>query len=156
MQHAMSLEHQPAPRSSQRSWRRAARRRRAGIAAVALALLAGASRLAAQSAGDLDPTFGTGGKATIDFNQSTDIAFAVALQPDGKLVVVGTAYTDNDYSKEDFAVSRFNADGTLDASFGTGGRVKTDFPGLAAVASSVVVQPEIGRASCRERVFVGV
>lgn len=37
--------------------------------------------------GDLDPTFGTGGKVTTDFSDSTDIAYAVALQPDGKLMV---------------------------------------------------------------------
>jgi uncharacterized delta-60 repeat protein len=92
--------------------------------------------------GDLDPTFGTGGKVTTDFNHSTDIAYAVALQSDGKLVVAGTTYINNDYSGEDFAIARYNADGTLDTTFGVNGKVKTDFPGLAAVISSVVVQPD--------------
>jgi hypothetical protein len=48
--------------------------------------------------GDLDPTFGTDGKVLTDFDHSTDIANAVALQTDGKLVVVGTTYQDNDFS----------------------------------------------------------
>ena len=92
--------------------------------------------------GDLDPTFGTDGKVLTDFDHSTDIANAVAIQADGKLVVVGTTYQDNDFSDEDFAVARYNPDGTLDKTFGVGGKVQTDFPGLAAVASSVVVQPD--------------
>jgi uncharacterized delta-60 repeat protein len=92
--------------------------------------------------GDLDPKFGTDGKVLTDFDHSTDIANAVAIQADGKLVVVGTTYLDNDFSDEDFAVARYNLDGTLDKTFGAGGKVQTDFPGLAAVASSVVVQPD--------------
>jgi uncharacterized delta-60 repeat protein len=92
--------------------------------------------------GDLDPTFGTDGKVLTDFDHSTDIANAVAIQTDGKLVVVGTTYQDNDFSDEDFAVARYNPDGTLDKTFGAGGKVQTDFPGLAAVASSVIVQPD--------------
>ena len=106
-------------------------------------LLFSASGQMAQAAdGDLDPTFGTGGQVMTDFNRSTDIAFAVALQPDGKYVVVGTTYTNNDYSGEDFAIARYNTDGTLDTTFGVNGKVTTDFPNLAAVASSVVVQPD--------------
>jgi uncharacterized delta-60 repeat protein len=99
--------------------------------------------------GDLDRTFGDiflnrerAGKVMTDFNQSTDLANAVAVQPDGKLVVVGTTYINNDYTEEDFAVARYNVNGTLDTTFGSGGKVRTDFPGLAAVASSVVIQPD--------------
>jgi uncharacterized delta-60 repeat protein len=113
------------------------------IGATAIVLLLPASGQMAQAAGgDLDPTFGTGGQVMTDFNRSTDIAFAVALQPDGKYVVVGTTYTNNDYSGEDFAIARYNTDGTLDTTFGVNGKVTTDFPNLAAVASSVVVQPD--------------
>jgi uncharacterized delta-60 repeat protein len=115
----------------------------ASLGLVAAALLACAGSLAAQlPAGTLDPSFGSGGKQMLDFNASTDIANAVAVQPDGKLVVVGLSYVNNDYSKEDFALARLNPDGSFDASFGAGGKVKTDFPGLAAVASSVVLQPD--------------
>jgi uncharacterized delta-60 repeat protein len=114
-----------------------------GIGAAAIMLIFAASGQMAQAAdGDLDPTFGTGGKLMTDFNDSTDIAYAVALQPDGKLVAAGTTYTNNDYSGEDFAITRHNANGTLDTTFGVNGKVTTDFPGLAAVVSAVVVQPD--------------
>ena len=92
--------------------------------------------------GDLDPTFGVGGVVMTDFNASTDLANAVALQSDGKLVITGTTCTGNDFSDEDFAIARYNADGSLDASFGTNGKVTTDFPGLTGVISAVVVQPD--------------
>jgi len=92
--------------------------------------------------GDLDPTFGTGGMVTTDLGHSTDIANAVAIQADSKLVVVGTTYKQNDYTDEDFVVTRYNTDGTLDNTFGSRGKVRTDFPGLAAVPSSVVIQPD--------------
>ena len=114
-----------------------------GIGAAAIMLVFSASGQMAQAAdGDLDPTFGTGGKVMTDFNHSTDIAYAVALQSDGKLVAAGTTYTNNDYSNEDFAIARYNANGTLDTTFGVNGKVTTDFPGLAAVAFAVVVQPD--------------
>ena len=100
------------------------------------------TQMAQAADGDLDPTFGTGGMLMTDINRSTDIANAVAVQADGKLVVVGTTYNRNDYSDEDFVVVRYNADGTLDNTFGSRGKVRTDFPGLAAVPSSVVIQPD--------------
>jgi len=98
--------------------------------------------LAQGAAGDLDSTFGAGGQVTTDLKRSTDLASAVAIQADGKLVVVGQTYQNNDFSAEDFVVARYNPDGTLDRTFGSRGRVKTDFPGLAAVPSSVVIQPD--------------
>jgi len=113
------------------------------ICAMAITLafvLSGRTVLAVD--GDLDPTFGTDGKVLTDFDHSTDIANAVATQADGKLVVVGATYEDNDFSDENFAIARYNPDGTLDKTFGVGGKVQTDFPGLAAVASSVVIQPD--------------
>jgi uncharacterized delta-60 repeat protein len=116
--------------------------RRAVCAAAALVTSLASVPMARAADGDLDPSFGNGGRVMTDLAHSTDIAKAVAIQDDGKLVVVGTAYKDNDYSDEDFAVARYNPDGTLDQSFGNHGRVRTDFPGLAAVPSSVVVQPD--------------
>jgi len=98
--------------------------------------------LAQGAAGDLDSTFGVDGQVTTDLKRSTDLASAVAIQADGKLVVVGQTYQNNDFSAEDFVVARYNPDGTLDRTFGSRGRVKTDFPGLAAVPSSIVIQPD--------------
>src|SRR5206468_6070684 len=112
------------------------------ICASAVMVLIMSGQIAQAADGDLDPTFGTDSKVLTDFDHSTDIANAVAVQTDGKLVVVGTTYINNDFSDEDFAVARYNPDGTLDETFGVGGKVQTDFPDLAAVASSVVIQPD--------------
>ena len=119
----------------------ATRGRELGAAILLVILFAGA-QLAQAADGDLDPAFGIGGMVTTDINHSTDIGNAVAIQTDGKLVVVGTTYQGNDFSTEDFVVTRYNPDGTLDSTFGRGGKVKTDFPGLVAVPSSVVIQPD--------------
>ena len=114
-----------------------------GIATAAIVLTWFISPQVAQAAaGDLDPTFGTVGMVTTDISRSTDIANAVAVQADGKLVVIGQTYKNNDFSGEDFVVTRYNTDGTLDTTFGRGGKVRTDFPGLAAVPSSVVIQSD--------------
>ena len=122
-------------------YRFATRCRELGAATIILAFFA--SQPMAQAAdGDLDPTFGNGGMVLTDINRSTDIGNAVAIQPDGKLIVVGTSYKNNDFSGEDFVVTRYNTNGTLDATFGRGGKVRTDFPGLAAIPSSVVLQPD--------------
>ncbi len=112
-----------------------------GATAIILTLFVSV-QMAQATDGDLDPTFGTGGMVTTDLGHSTDIANAVAVQADGKLVVVGQTYKQNDFSDEDFVVTRYNPDGTLDTTFGRGGKVRTDFPGLAAVPSSVVIQAD--------------
>lgn len=72
--------------------------------------------------GSLDPSFGSGGKATTDLGAGTELAGGVAVQPDGRIVVGGT-------SGSDFAVARYNADGSLDSGFGSGGKVVTDLGG---------------------------
>jgi len=90
--------------------------------------------------GTLDNTFGTGGKVLIDFVGS-DAAFSVAVRLDGKIVAAGRSYVfaTGNY---DFAVARYNSNGTPDTSFGTGGKVTTDFLGDDDSAFSVVVQPD--------------
>ena len=57
---------------------------------------------------------------------------------DGKLVVVGTTYTNNDYTGEDFAITRHNASGSLDTSFDVNGKVTMEFrkPGRAGLLRS--------------------
>src|SRR3954451_11310357 len=74
------------------------------------------------SAGALDPTFGTGGKVLTDFGSFSDNAGSVAVQAAGKIVVAGSAYGGAS-TGPDFALARYNADGTLDSGFGTGGKV---------------------------------
>lgn len=69
--------------------------------------------------GALDPTFGTNGFVRTDVSSgNADVANAMAVLPDGRLVVAGSANNGND---DDFAVVRYTADGSLDSTFGTGG-----------------------------------
>ena len=85
--------------------------------------------------GDLDPSFGVGGKVVSNFGTGLDAASAVAVQPDGKIVIAGSAFNG------DFLVARYAPDGILDPSFGTGGLVTTDFGGSdGAVADSRCVR----------------
>ena len=78
--------------------------------------------------GDPDLAFGGTGYVLTDIGTGGDIARGVALQSDGRIVVCGSA-EDAAQFRHDFAVVRYLSDGTLDASFGTGGRVIT--PGIS-------------------------
>lgn len=77
------------------------------------------------AAGDLDPTFGAGGKVTTDFFDSEDQCSAIVIQPDGKIVVAGSAVLP--FPENEFALARYNPDGSLDPTFGNGGKVTTAF-----------------------------
>ncbi len=90
--------------------------------------------------GSPDLSFGSGGKVTTDFNGQTDRAFALAIQGDGKIVVAGSATPASGIST-DFAVARYNSNGTPDTSFGSGGKLTTDIGGAVDIAQNVVVQP---------------
>ncbi len=96
--------------------------------------------------GSLDPGFGSGGVATANLGES-DQAHAIAIQPDGKIVAAGCTGCDwFTGGTSAFALARYNADGTLDTTFGSGGKVKSDLLlglGLSRdVAYGVVVQPD--------------
>ena len=95
------------------------------VAKGSIAVVAAAAILVAVAAsaapGDLDLTFGTGGVATVDFGWDERGVGAV-LQPDGKVVVAGSGYFSN---VKGFMLARFNGDGTLDTTFGSGGKVHT-------------------------------
>jgi uncharacterized delta-60 repeat protein len=83
------------------------------------------------NAGDLDPTFGTGGKVLTDFVGPIDAsAAATVIQPHGKIVVAGTGIlTNENLPYRDFLLARYNPDGSLDATFGNSGLVNTEFFG---------------------------
>jgi uncharacterized delta-60 repeat protein len=87
--------------------------------------------------GSLDTSFGTGGKVATDWG-GDDAIFSVALQPDGKIVAAGDSLS----STADFVLARYSLDGSLDSSFGTGGKVITDFGGVGGRANAVVLQPD--------------
>jgi uncharacterized delta-60 repeat protein len=83
----------------------------------------------------LDPTFGSGGKATTTaFGGDRS---SMALQPDGKIVMAGGTFTA-------FVLARFDSDGTLDDGFGTDGMVTTDLGDEFSQeeALAVAVQPD--------------
>jgi len=93
--------------------------------------------------GSADTTFGTGGKVTTAFGAGSGSATDVAIQSDGKMVVVGSTRARAGFATDDnFAVRRYNTDGSLDTTFGTGGIASTDFAGLADSANAVVIQPD--------------
>lgn len=101
-------------------------------------LVIASSSLAAP--GDLDPTFGNGGIVTTNFTTNRDEANGVALQADGKIVAVGSSFVAPNSS--DFALARYNSDGTPDSSFGNNGTVTTDFDNGADIAAGVAIQSD--------------
>ena len=94
------------------------------------------------SNGTLDGSFGKGGKVVFDFFGSFDQANSAVLQPDGKIIVVGSASYDSANRDIGFALARFNTDGGIDFGFGAGGKQITDFFGAGAKANGVVLQPD--------------
>jgi len=88
--------------------------------------------------GSLDASFGSGGTTTGTIAGS-DLAQAVARQPDGRIVVAG--YTSHSLDAGNSLLVRYTQRGTLDRSFGKDGAVVTDF-GAGSFADAVVVQPD--------------
>ena len=88
--------------------------------------------------GSLDSGFGTGGKVTTAFGTGYDEAYSVTVQTDGKIIVAGSANT----GSEDFALVRYNTDGSLDSGFGTGGKVTTPIGAGTDTAYDVLVQSD--------------
>ncbi|HET7487171.1 MAG TPA: Calx-beta domain-containing protein [Acidimicrobiales bacterium] len=119
------------------------RRLHAGVAAAVCAVLlplAGWSGPAWAAPGNLDTTFGGTGKVTTEFGSGDDAATAVAVQPDGKVVAAGFAFNGTD---DDFALARYNADGSLDTTFGTAGKVTTSFAaGDNENVEAVLIRPD--------------
>ncbi len=132
------------------TWRRAACRLSATL------LLAGAlvavlpAHAASAAPGDLDPSFGAAGIVTTTFTTGSDDHLrALAVQADGKMVAAGYEVQPATH-EETFAVARYNTDGSLDTSFGSGGKVLTTFPagsGNTPVdeAYAVAIQPADGK-----------
>jgi len=95
----------------------------------------------AQLAGTLDPTFGTAGITTTSIGPNNETAHAIAVQADGKIVVAGETYN-NSNVVEDFALVRYNSDGSLDNTFGTNGFVVTDMQQSTDVVKAIAIQPD--------------
>ena len=87
--------------------------------------------------GTPDTTFGTGGTIITDLG-GWDFGQAIALQPDNRIIVVGTSITGN---SRNIALVRYNADGTPDTTFGTGGTIITDLGGWD-FGQAIALQPD--------------
>ena len=113
------------------------------IVAASLQGLVGTSSSAVASAGDLDSSFGTGGKVTAQVGGYYSFANAAAVQSDGKIVVVGGQQPLNGGCCYEFAIARYSSAGALDASFGTGGRLITRAsPFTNDYANAVAIQSD--------------
>ena len=121
------------------------------VLATTTALLLASAALAAP--GDLDPSFSEDGRVTINFGSGTGGLTDLAIQPDGKIVLVGWQFTTPppypaDGPEADFIVMRLNPDGTPDLGFGSGGSgsVVLDIPLNTLrsynIANTVELQPD--------------
>lgn len=88
--------------------------------------------------GTLDPSFGTGGIQTTDVLPSESF-WAVAIQPDGKIVTAGITYT---ATNDRLIIARYQANGTPDATFATNGRQVFDLGEAQELLTAVAVQPD--------------
>jgi uncharacterized delta-60 repeat protein len=110
--------------------------------------------------GTLDPTFGSGGKVVTPFvTPPYDKINSIALDSAGRIVAAGNTATNSGY---ELAVTRYNPDGSLDSSFGTGGKVSAAAFGSSGnfAATHVIVDPSdrplIGLAPTPRKELFGV
>lgn len=88
--------------------------------------------------GTLDLSFGMDGFVSFSLGESDEVVYGIVLQEDGKIVVGGTVSGD---FGDDFVLVRFESDGTLDNSFGTGGAVVQNV-GYLDHGSGILLQPD--------------
>jgi uncharacterized delta-60 repeat protein len=97
------------------------------------------------SDGSADTGFGGNGRTLTDFGmQGDDRARDMLLQPDGRIVLVGTEShaTGGAYGESNFAAARYNADGTLDAGFGSAGLAVVKLTDYALFGTAGVLQSD--------------
>lgn len=92
--------------------------------------------------GTLDNSFGVLGLAEIDAFARMDIANGVVIQTNGRILVGGVTQTSSNFESLDFLLLRLNTNGSLDTSFGMGGKVTTDFSGKGDAAEGIALQPD--------------
>lgn len=105
--------------------------------------------------GSLDPTFGGGGLVQTDFGMQKESAKAVLVRPDNGVVVGGDTTPDGRFDTTDLLLLGYRADGTLDPTFGTGGRTVTDVRGDYDLGHAAVFQGDrillAGQAATKDR-----
>lgn len=90
--------------------------------------------------GELDTSFGGTGKVITEFKAGESDASSLVVQPDGRIIVGGSVFARSGGGAR-FALVRYTTVGKLDPSFGTGGKVMSDFAGTEEWISAVVVRP---------------
>jgi uncharacterized delta-60 repeat protein len=94
------------------------------------------------ASGDLDPTFGNGGKVTTDVASRFEGVSALVIQPDGKIVAGGESLLNPDFDDIGFALARYNSNGSLDPSFGVGGKVITNLSFSSDEIGALAIQSD--------------
>lgn len=89
--------------------------------------------------GSPDMGFGAGGRVVTPIGDGDDAAADLILQPDGKLVAAGYSFNGGDL---DFALVRYNSNGSLDVTFGNGGKVVTPIGAGDDAANSLILQSD--------------
>lgn len=89
--------------------------------------------------GSLDYSFGSSGKVITDFGLTNDYGYDLAIQNDGKIIVVGKTYAGTNY---DIAIARYNTNGTLDNTFGYGGLIVKNLQNYDDIGQAVILQPD--------------
>src|SRR5262249_19585024 len=120
--------------------------RRLNVALLAVVLWL--PSVATAAPGGPGPTFGTGGKVVTPVGTSDDVVYSLVQQADGKLVAAG--YTKLSTTNVDFLLVRYDLDGSLDSTFGTGGKVTTSIGSGFDVALALVQQAD-GKLRSEER-----
>src|SRR5262249_55726764 len=93
------------------------------------------------AAGDLDSSFSQDGKVTTSFGTAYNaFAYDMFIQPDGKIVAVGTVQKASNPGKSGLALARYNSDGSLDTTFGNSGKRSTFFTSQSALGFTAVLQ----------------
>ena len=107
------------------------------------------------SNGTIDASFGTSGTTITNFEAASpfgDYPKAIAVQSDGKIVVAGRNFFD-------MALARYNTNGSLDTTFGIGGKVTTSFDGSSNtfapddIANAVAIQADVTKSADVRRLF---
>ena len=91
------------------------------------------------SDGQLDPSFGNGGKVTTDFSGSSDSSYSITTDQAGNILLGGDANSGITNTNFDFALARYTSNGQLDPSFGIGGKITTDFSGRSDRGYSITI-----------------
>jgi uncharacterized delta-60 repeat protein len=127
--------------------RRESRLRVIGVAVLVMIIVCSGPHRTRAADGDLDQSFGKGGIVTTDIEPAAgpddkeNEGRAIAVQADGKIVVGAQIRLDVNGTIMNSAVIRYNSDGSLDTTFGSGGKVMTGYP-QPGPPDVIAVQPD--------------